>query len=99
MSMWIIFICPIAESITERFGAGINGRLVFSYKLFNQQADVNDERYYWLEPRLFYQLTEHLDLSLRYRYQNNVEYTDEGDITKDRNIIWLQLSYGLPILM
>jgi hypothetical protein len=87
--------------ITERFGAGINGRLVFSYKLLNQDSDINDERYYWVEPRLYYQLTEHLDLSLRYRYQNNVEFGNDGeqDITRERNIVWLQLSYGFPMLL
>ena len=93
------FFITYRRSITERFGAGIDGRLVFSYKLLDRDSNINDERYYWVEPRLFYQLTEHLDLSLRYRYQNNVEFADEGDFTRDRNIVWLQLSYGLPILM
>ena len=93
------FFITYRRSITERFGAGIDGRLVFSYKLLDRDSNINDERYYWVEPRLFYQLTEHLDLSLRYRYQNNVEFADEGDLTRDRNIVWLQLSYGLPILM
>jgi hypothetical protein len=87
------------RSLTERFGVGMDGRLVFSYKLVNQQADINGERYYWLEPRLFYRLTENFDLSLRYRYQNNVEFRDEGDLTRERNIIWLQLSYALPMLL
>lgn len=85
--------------LTERFRAGIDGRLVFSYKLLDRQSGINDERYYWIEPRLSYQLTKHFDLSLRYRYQNNVEFTDEEDRTRDRNIVWLQLSYGLPILL
>jgi hypothetical protein len=87
------------RSITERFGAGLEGRLVFSYKLLDRQTDINDERYYWLEPNLYYQLTRHFDLSLRYRYQNNVEFRDNGDITRERNLIWLQLSYALPIPM
>jgi hypothetical protein len=94
------FYLGYSRLLSERFGFGINGRLVFSYKLFNQDADINDERYFWLEPRLFYQITEHLDLSLRYRYQNNVEFLSDGsDLSKDRNTIWLELSYGLPILM
>jgi hypothetical protein len=78
---------------------GINGRLVFSYKLFDQEADINDSRYYWIEPNLSYLLTENLDISVKYRYQNNVEFRDEGDRTRDRNIIWLELNYGIPILM
>jgi hypothetical protein len=93
------FYLTYRRLITERLGVGINGRLVFSYKLLDQDSDINDERYYWVEPRLFYQLTEHLDLSLRYRYQNNVEYADEGDQTRERNIVWLELSYGFPMLL
>jgi hypothetical protein len=84
------------RSITERFGAGFSGRLAFSYKLFDQQANVNDTRLYWLEPRLFYQLTRNMDLSLRYRYQNHIEYFDPGSRTREQNIIWLQISYALP---
>jgi hypothetical protein len=84
---------------TERFGAGIDGRLVFSYKLYSQQSNINDTRLYWVEPRLFYRLTENLNLSLRYRYQNNVEMRDEGDVTRERNTVWLQLGYGLPFFL
>ncbi len=85
--------------ITERFGAGIDGRLVFSYKFLNQQTNINDERYYWVEPRLFYKITPNLDLSLRYRYENNLDYLDSGNETRDRNIVWLQLSYAIPMLI
>jgi hypothetical protein len=93
------FYLTYRRSLTERFGIGMDGRLVFSYKLLDQDSDINDERYYWLEPRLYYRLTEHLDLSLRYRYQNNVESLDDGDVTRERNIVWLEVSYGLPILL
>jgi hypothetical protein len=93
------FYLTYRRSITERFGAGLDGRLVFSYKLLNEQSNLNDERYYWVEPRMFYKFTEHLQMSLKYRYQNNVELRDEGDLTRERNIVWLELSYGLPILM
>ena len=36
------FYLTYRRSITERFGAGINGRLVFSYKLLDQESDIND---------------------------------------------------------
>lgn len=91
------FFLTYRRPITERFGTAIEGRLVFSYKLFDQQTNVNDERYYWFEPRLFYQLTRDLDLSLRYRYRNNVEFRNDGDLKREINTIWLQLSYALPI--
>ena len=85
------------RSITERVRLGLEGGLVFSYKLLDRQTDVNDERFYWLEPNLSYRLTRHFDLSLRYRYQNNVESRTDGDITRERNLIWLQLEYALPM--
>jgi hypothetical protein len=91
------FFLAYRRLITERFGAGIDGRLVFSYKLFDRDSDIADTRFYWLEPRLFYRLTEALRLSLRYRYQNNFEEGVEGDFTRERNIVWLQLSYAVPI--
>jgi hypothetical protein len=93
------FYLTYRRLLTERFGVGINGRLVFSYKLLDRDSDIDDQRYYWVEPNLYYRLTEHLNLSLRYRYQNNVEIADDGDITRERNIFWLQLSYGFPILL
>jgi hypothetical protein len=92
-NFWITY----RRRITERFSMGIEGRLAFSYKLIDQQADINDERYYWIEPNLSYRLTRFLGISLKYRYQNNVEFTDDGDITKDRNVVWLQLFSSYPI--
>ncbi len=91
------FYLSYRRLITERFGAEFEGRLVFSYALFDQDTQINDERYYRLDPRLFYQLTENLDLSLRYRYQNNFEERDQGDRTRERNIVWLQLKYAVPL--
>lgn len=95
------FYLEYRRSITERFGAGINGRLVFSYRLSSRQSNRNDNRYYWIEPNLFYRLTRDMDLSLRYRYQNHVEFFDnEGNHqTRGRNIVWLQLSYAFPITL
>jgi hypothetical protein len=91
------FFLEYRRLLTERFGIGINGRLVFSYKLLDRQTEINDERFYFFEPRFFYRLTRELELSLRYRYLNNVEIRDDGDITRDRSIIWLQLEYALPM--
>jgi hypothetical protein len=91
------FFVDYERSITERFRMGIEGRLVFSYKLLDQQSDINDSRLYWIEPNLSYQLTRYLGVSLRYRYQNNVESADDRDVTKERNIVWLQLSAWYPM--
>jgi len=95
------FYFSYRQLLTERFRAGINARLVFSYKLLDQQSDVNDSRYYWLEPNLAYDVMRNLNVSLRYRYQNNVESGDDGDhdITRERNVVWLQLSYSWTTLL
>ena len=90
------FLIDYRRLITERFGVGINGRLVFSYKLFDEQSELDDERYYWVEPRLFYKLKKNMDLSLHYRYHNNVRFRDEGDINRERNITWVEFSYAIP---
>jgi hypothetical protein len=88
------------RSITERFGMGLNARLVFSYRLGSEQSNLNDARYYWLEPYLSYRFTRNLDMSMRYRYQNHVEFLDNGnDRTRERNSVWLQLSYAFPITL
>ena len=93
------FLVTYNRMLTERFGAGVNGRIVFSYKLFDQQADIDDSRYYRIEPHLFYRLTEHLRMSLYYRYQNNVKFQNDGDKTRERNVVWLRVSYGLPFFL
>ncbi|BBO77635.1 hypothetical protein DSCW_50520 [Desulfosarcina widdelii] len=94
------FYFSYRQLLTERFRAGINARLVFSYKLLDRQSDVNDSRYYWLEPNLTYDVMRNLRVSLSYRYQNNVESGDDGerDITRERNVFWLQFSYSWTTL-
>ena len=91
------FFLNYRRSITERFGVELEGRLVFSYAFFDQDTQINDKRYYWVEPSLFYRLTRDLNLSVRYRYQNNVESIDGGDRTRERNLIWLQLNYDVAL--
>lgn len=95
------FFLAYRRSITERFRMGIDARLVFSYKLLDRQSDINDQRYYWIEPNISYALMQNFRVSLRYRYQNNVVIGNDGepDITRERNIVWLQLGYSFPMLL
>ena len=95
------FYLAYRRSLTERFRMGIDARLVFSYKLLDRESDINDERYYWIEPNISYDLMRNFWVSLRYRYQNNFESGNDGDedITRDRNIVWLQLGYSFPTLL
>jgi hypothetical protein len=85
--------------LTARFGAGINGRLVFSYDLFNSADDVDDRRYYALEPFLYYQLTKNFNLYLRYSYQNSSDDIIDSENTVDKNSAWIELRYELPMML
>ena len=86
-------------SLTQRFGAGINGRLVFSYDLFDSADDVDDQRYYALEPFLYYQLTENLNLYLRYSYQNSSNDPIDNENSVARNRAWIEVRYELPMML
>jgi len=88
-----------SRSLTERFNIAVSSRLAYSYKLFEQDSAIDDALFFWLEPTVSYDLTQNLWLSLRYRYYNNVTFSDSGDQNRDRNVIWLQLSYGIPFLL
>ncbi|WP_319405952.1 hypothetical protein [uncultured Desulfosarcina sp.] len=85
--------------LTERFGLGINGRLVLSYDLFSSQGGVEDNRYYMVEPFLFYRLTEDFKVYLRYTYQNSSKDLVESEDTLERNRAWIEFRYELPMLL
>ena len=85
--------------LTERFGVGINGRLVFSYDLFNSEDGVEDNRYYMVEPFLFYRLTENFNVYLRYSYQNSSKDLIDSEDTRERNRAWIEFKYELPIML
>ena len=94
------FYASYQRWLSERFRIGLFGRIVFSYKLLDQDSDVDDSRYFFIEPRMSYKLTRQLTISLRYRYQNNVTFLDDDeDLDRDRNTIWLQLSYRMKFLL
>ena len=85
--------------LTERFGVGINGRLVFTYDLFNRDDGVEDNRYYMVEPFLFYRLTENFNMYLRYSYQNSSRDLVDSEDTRERNRAWIEFKYELPIML
>ncbi len=85
--------------LTERFGVGINGRLVFSYDLFSDQGDVEDNRYYMVEPFLSYRLTEDFNVYLRYSYQNSSNDLIDSEDARERNRAWIEFMYELPTML
>ncbi len=85
--------------LTERFGVGINGRLVFSYDLFSSEDDVEDNRYYMVEPFLSYRLTKNFNVYLRYSYQNSSKDLVDSEDTRERNRVWIEFKYELPMML
>ncbi|MCB2146378.1 MAG: hypothetical protein KQI81_07870 [Deltaproteobacteria bacterium] len=85
--------------LTERFGVGINGRLVFSYDLSSSQDGVEDNRYYMVEPFLFYRLTKDFRVYLRYSYQNSSKDLIDNDDSRERNRAWIEFKYELPMML
>lgn len=87
--------------LTARFGMGIDGRLVFSYGLSNtqnNQTNVHQRRYYMVEPFIYYRLSENLKAYLRYSYQNSSDKPIKSENASERNRVWLELSYELPMM-
>ncbi len=84
--------------LTERFGVGINGRLVFSYDLFSSEG-VEDNRYYIVEPFLSYRLTEDFNVYLRYSYQNSSNDLIDSEDARERNRAWIEFMYELPTML
>jgi hypothetical protein len=93
------FLLRYDYRLTERFGMGINGRLVFSYDLFSNQNTVADNRYYRIEPFLFYRLTEDFRMYLRYSYQNSSQDLVDSEDTRERNRAWIEFKYELPMML
>jgi len=85
--------------LTERLGLGINGRLVFTYDLFNNQDNVEDNRYFRVGPFMFYSLTEEFKVYLRYSYQNSSKDLVDSEQSRERNRFWIEFRYELPMVM
>lgn len=89
--------------LTERFNMGFYGRLVLSYDLFGssdeEDVDSGDSRYFEIRPFVSYRLTEQLNVSLNYGYQNSSEDLVDSEDTRERNRVWLQLYYESPDLL
>ena len=85
--------------LTERFGVGIDGRLVFSYDLFNSDNSVDDNRYYMVGPFVFYRLTENFNMYFHYSYQNNSKDLIDSEDTLERNRVWIEFKYEFPMML
>ncbi|WP_155323117.1 porin family protein [Desulfosarcina ovata] len=84
--------------LTARIGAGINAHLVLSYKSSSSQnRDTQDNRYYFLEPYVYYQLTKNSALYLHYSYQNSSADLIDSVDPWERNKIWIEYRFEVPM--
>ncbi len=93
------FFLGYTYRLTERLGLGINGRLIFSYNLFRDEDDTQDNRFYSIEPFTAYQITPKLNTSLRYRYQNSSRDVFGNDNVRERNLFWIEFNYTFPAML
>ena len=89
--------------LTERFSMGLYSRFVLSYDLLGTSSDeenyVEDSRYLEIRPFLGYRLTEKLDVSINYAYQNSSEDIVDSENTRERNRFWIEFAYEIPLIL
>lgn len=83
------------RNITERFKLGIDLRF---YLTRNLNKDIQDDsRFYEVNPKIIYNLTEYHRLGLFYSYQHDYDDKKEEDLKDaDRNRAWLTLEFNFP---
>ena len=85
--------------ITQLFGAGIDSRVIISYGIFNDEEDVDNSRYFEVQPYLFYRLSENFNMFLRYRYQHSSENLIDSEDVRKRKSIWIEFTYYWPTML
>ena len=93
------FYLKYSYLLTARFGVGIDGRLVFSYDLFDKDDEEDNSRYFEVQPFTYYRLTEKLYMYLRYSYQNSSQDLFKTSELRQRNRIWIEFQYQWPMML
>ncbi len=86
----------IDHRLSRRFGIGFAGSVYFSQLIEDDPDDDDDRWFVRVSPSLFYRLTENHLLRLLYSYDWQKALDAEGDRTRDRQRIWLQLTFNFP---
>jgi hypothetical protein len=86
----------IDHRLSRQFGVGFRGNIYFS-NLIEDSPETDDDRWYFdVSPSAFYRLTEDHILRLLYSYNQQTSLDVEGDRRRDRQRIWLQLTFNFP---
>ena len=88
------FSFGMSKSITSRFRAGFSGN---AYKTKTaSEITLTDSRHFDLGPYLQYNLTQDHLLRVQYTYSNHNDKTGSGDVSRDRNRVWVTLDLRFP---
>ena len=86
----------IDHRLSRRFGIGFRGSIYFS-QLIEDSPENDDDRWYFdVRPSAFYQLTENHSLRLLYSYSQEKSLDRDSDRKRNRQRIWLQLTFNFP---
>jgi hypothetical protein len=89
------FSLKVDQKITERLGIKFSGRLTFSDNI-SDKIDSDRDRYYELQPSIYFLTTENSFLELVYNHQNEKDNDEPVDDTVTRNRAWLNFTIKFP---
>jgi hypothetical protein len=83
------------QKLTERLGMRFSGRLTFSDNI-SDNINSDRDRYYELEPAIYFLITENSILELVYNHQNEEDNDRPEDDTVTRNRAWMSITIKFP---
>jgi len=87
--------CNLNRQMTERLRFRIYGTLYRSSEdALSDNDNDEDTRFYQITPSLYYEITENHYLELAYSYSN--ENNDNEPSERDRNRVWLNITFTFP---
>jgi hypothetical protein len=86
----------IDHRLSRRFGVGLRGGVYYSNLIEDSPEDDDDRWYFNVSPSAFYRLTENHILRLLYSYDQETRLDAEDGRRRDRQRIWLQLTFNFP---
>ena len=86
----------IDHRLSRRFGVGLRGGVWYSNLIEDSPEDDDDRWYFNVSPSAFYRLTEDHILRLLYSYDQETRLDAEDGRKRDRQRIWLQLTFNFP---
>jgi len=82
--------------LTERFSMNLTGAFYLTKSSSVANKDETDERSYNISPKLSYRITENIALDLAYTYSATEDRLLAEDDDRDRNQVWLLLTFEFP---